>query len=76
MLAKAVYESFSGDFDIAKSEPPLKYDLYLKGLTKEQKLEDQKKYPERHMRQGIYVGMVDNLTETLIIPDLVGSFRI
>jgi hypothetical protein len=71
ILGKTLYYSFSSSPDLAKSEPPIPYDpdyigLESKDLTESEKEEYRTKYPEKFWLQGIKVGMIDILAETLI----------
>jgi hypothetical protein len=60
-LAKALYHTFSKDFDLAKEEEAkLEYNPH--SSTPAQKEHN----PEKYMVQGIILGIVDNMTEAMI----------
>jgi hypothetical protein len=60
-LAKALYHTFSRDFDLAKEEEAkLEYNPH--SSTRE----DKRRHPEKNIVQGIVLGIVDNMTEAMI----------
>jgi hypothetical protein len=72
ILAKILYYTFSSSPDLAQSEPTIPYDPdYLgaesKGLTEDEKKELRIRYPERYWLQGLKVGALDILAESLIL---------
>jgi hypothetical protein len=72
ILAKTLYYTFSSSADLARSEPAILYDpdqigAESKGLTESQKKENRTKYPEKFWLQGLKVGTIDILAETLIL---------
>jgi hypothetical protein len=72
MLAKILYYTFSSSQDLAQTEPTIPYDPdYIgaesKGLTEDEKKELRIRYPERYWLQGLKVGALDILAESLIL---------
>lgn len=79
-LAKILYYTFPADYDFAKSEPTLSYDpefvLEPNTLTMEQIRDKHKEIPGKYSKQGMRVGLVDNLTEALIKEESSGTLRL
>jgi hypothetical protein len=74
ILAKILYYAFSSSPDLARSEPAIPYDpdqigAESKGLEESTKKERRIKYPEKFWLQGLKVGTIDILAETLIISE-------
>jgi hypothetical protein len=72
ILAKTLYYTFSSSADLARSEPAIPYDpdqigAESKDLTESQKKENITKHPEKFWLQGLKVGTIDILAETLIL---------
>jgi hypothetical protein len=72
VLAKVLYYTFSSSSDLARSEPAIPYDPdqigpESKDLTESQKKENRTKYPEKFWLQGLKVGTIDILAESLIL---------
>jgi hypothetical protein len=71
ILAKILYYTFSSSPGLARTHPPIPYDpdqigAEAKGLEESNKKEKRIKYPERFWLQGLKVGTIDILSETLI----------
>jgi hypothetical protein len=71
ILAKILYYTFSSSTDLARSDPAIPYDpdqigSESKGLDESTKKERRIKYPEKFWLQGLKVGTIDILAETLI----------
>ncbi|MDX6404845.1 MAG: hypothetical protein QOH70_2300 [Blastocatellia bacterium] len=69
-LLKFLYLTFTDSFDFASIEPKIDYDPDVEGW-KEKREEDQQK----HWRQGLYLGILDNLIDALIAPIEAGKVR-
>jgi hypothetical protein len=74
ILAKVLYYTFSSSSDLARSEPVIHYDPdqigpESKGLEESTKKERRAKYPERFWLQGLKVGTLDILSDTLILSE-------
>src|SRR5215212_4260529 len=74
ILAKILYYTFSSSPDLARSEPAVPYDpdqigAESKGFDESTKKERRAKYPERFWLQGLKVGTIDILAETLILSE-------
>jgi hypothetical protein len=74
ILAKILYYTFSSSPDLARSEPAVPYDpdqigADSKGLEESTKKERRAKYPEKFWLQGLKVGTIDILAETLILSE-------
>ena len=72
VLAKILYYTFSSSPDLARSEPAIPYDpdqigAESKDLAESAKKENRTKYPEKFWLQGLKVGTIDILAETLIL---------
>jgi hypothetical protein len=72
VLTKVLYYTFSSSPDLARSEPAIPYDpdqigAESKDLAESQKKENRTKYPEKFWLQGLKVGTIDILAETLIL---------
>ncbi len=71
ILAKILYYTFSSSPDLAKSNPAIFYDPDQIGtdlsLTESDKKQMREKYPERFFIQGLKVGNLDILSESLIV---------
>jgi hypothetical protein len=81
ILAKILYYTFSSSTDLARSEPAIPYDpdqigYESKGLDESMKRERRAKYPERIWLQGLKVGTLDILAETLILSEKGNNIRI
>jgi hypothetical protein len=73
-LAKNLYYTFSSATDLARSEPSIPYDPdqispEFINLTESKRIENRTKHPERYWLQGLKVGMLDILTENLILSE-------
>jgi hypothetical protein len=74
ILAKILYYTFSSSPDLARSDPAIPYDpdqigAESKGLEESTKKERRAKYPEKFWLQGLKVGTIDILAETLILSE-------
>ena len=74
ILAKILYYTFSSSPDLARSDPAIPYDpdqigAESKGLEESTKKERRVKYPEKFWLQGLKVGTLDILAETLILSE-------
>src|SRR5919107_2909854 len=74
ILAKILYYTFSSSPDLARSDPAIPYDpdqigAESKGLEEPTKKERRTKYPEKFWLQGLKVGTIDILAETLIVSE-------
>jgi hypothetical protein len=74
ILAKILYYTFSSSPDLARSEPAIPYDpdqigAESKGLEEYEKKERRTRYPEKFWLQGLKVGTLDILAETLILSE-------
>jgi hypothetical protein len=74
ILAKILYYTFSSSPDLARSDPAIPYDpdqigSESKGLDESAKIERRAKHPERFWLQGLKVGTLDILAETLIMSE-------
>jgi hypothetical protein len=74
ILAKILYYTFSSSTDLAKSDPAVPYDPdqigdESKGLDESTKSERRVKYPEKLWLQGLKVGTLDIVSETLILSE-------
>jgi hypothetical protein len=74
ILAKILYYTFSSSPDLARSDPAIPYDpdqigAESKDLEESTKKERRAKYPERFWLQGLKVGTLDILAETLILSE-------
>jgi hypothetical protein len=74
ILAKILYYTFSSSPDLARSEPAIHYDpdqigAESKGFDESTKRERRAKYPERFWLQGLKVGTLDILADTLILSE-------
>jgi hypothetical protein len=72
MLGKILYYTFSSSPELAQSEPTIPYDPdYIatesKGLTEDEKKEIRIRRPEKYWLQGLKVGTLDILAESLIL---------
>jgi hypothetical protein len=72
ILAKILYYTFSSSPDLAKSNPAIFYDpdqigTDYQSLTESDKTQMREKYPERFYIQGLKVGNLDTLSESLIV---------
>jgi hypothetical protein len=67
LLAKQLFYTFSGDYDLAQSYPILDYDA---DAASEQDAINQ---PEIYRKQGIYVGLIEKMVEKLIVDEEKGS---
>jgi hypothetical protein len=72
VVAKILYYTFSSSPDLAKIEPTISYDPdqigdESRGLTETTKRERKAKYPEIFWLQGLKVGELDILSETLTV---------
>jgi hypothetical protein len=72
MLGKILYYTFSSSQDLAQSEPMIPYDPdYIgaesEGLTEDEKKELRIQHPEKYWLQGLKVGTLDILAESLIL---------
>lgn len=81
LLAKCLYYTFSSANDLAKSEPSIPYDPDqigedVRGLNEEQKRVNIKDKPEKFWLQGLKVGTLDKLVESLVFTGSDGSSRI
>jgi hypothetical protein len=63
LLAKVIYRSFSHDFRIARIKPAINYEPNFKTE------EDIRTYPEMYRRQGLVVGLLDNIANELLTKD-------
>jgi hypothetical protein len=62
--------TFSGDFDLARSEPVLDY-------APDDALESQvESHPSIYRRQGLYLGLIDNVVESFIVYEPNGNPRL
>jgi cbb3-type cytochrome oxidase subunit 3 len=59
-LAKALYHTFSKDFDLAAEEPKLEYNPHNSTVAQKHR------HPEKYKMQGIVLGIVDSMTEAMI----------
>jgi hypothetical protein len=78
ILAKILYYTFSSSPDLAKSDPAVPYDpdqieAESKDLEESTKRERRVKYPEEFWLQGLKVGTIDILAETLIVSEKGGD---
>ena len=78
ILAKILYYTFSSSTDLARSDPAIPYDpdqigAESKGLDESTKKERRIKYPEKFWLQGLKVGTIDILAETLIVSEKGGD---
>ena len=81
MLGKILYYTFSSSPELAQSEPIIPYDPdYIaaesKGLTEDEKNEIKIRYPEKYWLQGLKVGTLDILAESLILSNKEVGVRI
>src|SRR6478672_316831 len=81
ILGKILYYTFSSSPELAKSEPRIPYDpdyiaIDTKGLTEQKKIEIRIQNPQEYWLQGLKVGTLDILAETLISVDEVKGTRI
>ncbi len=63
-LAKALYFSFANDFDLARSSPRIEYDPDF-----DDDLDEKFKNESKYQRQGLYIGEIDILSESLIVSE-------
>lgn len=63
-LAKCLYLSFTEDFSLAVEAPSLEYSPDSPDWR-----ENSTKTPERYWRQGVYLGILESLVESLIIEE-------
>jgi hypothetical protein len=71
-LAKILYFTFSSAPNLARSEPSIPYDPDqigpdTMGMTEPERKVKRVRYPERYWLQGLKVGNLDNVSESLII---------
>ena len=81
LLAKSLYYTFSSATDLAKTEPSIPYDPDqigedVNGLNEYRKKENIKDKPEKFWLQGLKVGALDKLVESLVVTGSDGSSRI
>src|SRR5215212_8480158 len=74
ILSKILYYTFSSSPDLARSKPAIPYDpdqigAESKGLEESTKKERITRYPEKFWLQGLKVGTIDILSETLILSE-------
>jgi len=69
-LLKFLYLTFTDSFDFASIDPVIDYDPDVEGWKKKRE-DDQQKY----WRQGLYLGILDNLIDALIVPIEDGKVR-
>jgi hypothetical protein len=70
-LAKELYDSFAGDFRLARLEPALAYRPEV--ADAEQKKHER---PQEYAKQGMYRGLVDIAAEALIVNDPASGPRL
>ena len=78
LLSRSLYFTFAGDITLASCQPGLEYRPETKVTA-----EELAKHPEVYVKQGIYIGIFDNLIESLIVtesstvsrPMTFGEFR-
>ena len=80
-LAKKLYYTFTSSPDLARCKPVIPYDpdqigSELSTITESERKENRTKYPEKFWLQGLKVGMLDTLTENLIVSDGSTNSRI
>jgi hypothetical protein len=78
ILAKILYYTFSSSPDLARCDPAIPYDpdqigAESKELEESTKRERRVKYPEKFWLQGLKVGTIDILAETLIVSEKGGD---
>jgi hypothetical protein len=78
ILAKILYYTFSSSPDLARNDPAIPYDpdqigAESKDLEESTKRERRVKYPEKFWLQGLKVGTIDILAETLIVSEKGGD---
>ena len=81
MLGKILYYTFSSSPELAQSEPAISYDPdYIaaesKTLTEDQKKDLRIRNPEKYWLQGLKVGTLDILAESLILTNRENGSRI
>jgi hypothetical protein len=69
-LLKFLYLTFTDSFEFASIKPVIDYDPDVESWKKKRE-EDQQKY----WRQGLYLGILDNLIDALIVPIEDGKVR-
>jgi hypothetical protein len=70
-LSKALYFTFSDHVDLAQCPPEVEGYDPEKGSQ-----QDRDMHPEKYRLQGIYLGLIDNLAEALIVYDPKGDPRL
>jgi len=67
-IGKVIFYSFSDDFELAtKCEPMIDYDPL--GKDNNIQCDVRKENPAKHVRQGMYIGTIEIVSEALIVPN-------
>jgi hypothetical protein len=68
-IAKALYRSFLHDYKLAYIDPKLEYDA--ENAASDESIKNRN--PEKYQKQGLYSGILDTVTDTLIISENNGG---
>jgi len=66
LLANNLYQTFSSDFKLAGQTPQIPYDPDSRNADYDKKLQEE---PQIYRRQGLTVGLLDTVVDTLIVSD-------
>jgi len=72
LLANNLYQTFSSDFKLASLPPPIPYDPDSRSADYAQKVQEK---PHIYKRQGLPVGLLDNVVDALIVSDKTSPAR-
>jgi len=72
LLANNLYQTFSSDFKLASLHPPIPYEPDSRSADYSQKVQEK---PHIYKRQGLPVGLLDNVVDALIVSDKTSPAR-